>query len=87
MIYIEEGCNEQPLCPKYVQTHHKHSIEDIDQYWNEKIQNLGDLEIMKRDFKEPIDQGEGDILLVCRDMKNYILDWGRKLQLEMTKSK
>ena len=86
LICIEEGCNEQPLCPKCVPTHRKHTIEDMDQYWKDKIQHLGDMEIMKRELKEPIDQEEGNILLVCRDMKNYILDWGRKLQVEMTKS-
>ena len=40
LICTEEGCDEQPLCPKCVPNHNKHSIQDIDEYWKGKLQNI-----------------------------------------------
>ena len=89
LICTEAGCNLQPLCAMCVQNHFKHAIVSIDQYWKGKLQKIdfSDLEIeMKRDMKEPFGMEEGSILFACQDMKKFILDWGRKLEIDMTRS-
>ena len=86
LICIEEGCDEQPLCPKCVPTHHKHSIQDINEYWEGKLQNIGFGGELKGEMRELIDQKKNPILVTCAEMKKYILDWGRKLEMKISKS-
>ena len=86
LICIEEGCDEQPLCPKCVPTHHKHSIQDINEYWEGKLQNIDVGGELKGEMRELIDQKKNPILVTCAKMKKYILDWGRKLEMKISKS-
>ena len=89
LICTEAGCNFQPLCAMCVPNHSKHRIVNIDQYWKGKFQDIdfSDLEKeMKRDMKEPFGMEEGSVLFACQDMKKFILDWGRNLEIYITKS-
>ena len=86
LICIEEGCDEQPLCPKCVPTHHKHSIQDINEYWKGKLQNIDFDGELKGEMRELIDQKKSPILVTCAEMKKYILDWGGKLEMKISKS-
>ena len=89
LICTEAGCNFQPLCAMCVQNHFKHAIVSIDQYWKGKLQKIDfsylDKE-MKRDMKEPFGLEEGSILFACQDMKKFVLDWGRKLEINTSRS-
>ena len=89
LICTEVGCNFQRLCAMCVPNHSKHRIVNIDQYWKGKFQDLdfSDLEKeMKRDMKEPFGMKESSVLFACQDMKKFIFDWGRKLEIYITKS-
>ena len=89
LICTEAGCNFQPLCAMCVPNHSKHTIVNIDQYWKGKFQDIDfsylEKEI-KRDMKEPFGMEEGSVLFACQDMKKFILDWGRKLEIDINKS-
>ena len=89
LICTEAGCNFQPLCAMCVPNHSKHTIVNIDQYWKGKFQDIDFSYLekeMKRDMKEPFGMEEDSVLFACQDMKKFILDWGRKLEIYITKS-
>ena len=90
LICTETGCDLQPLCAMCVPNHFKHAIVDIEQYWKGKFQNIDFLdleeEMKKRNMEELFGMEEGSILFACQDMKKFILDWGRKFEIDMTKS-
>ena len=90
LICKEEGCNLQPLCPKCIPKHFKHAIVDIEVYWEEKLQNIDSANIegekLKEEMKDPNIQQKGNILITCGEMKKYILDWGRKLEIKISRS-
>ena len=72
-----------------IPNHSKHTIVNIDLYWKVKFLDIdfSDLEKeMKRDMKEPFGMEEGSVLFACQDMKKFIFDWGRKLEIYITKS-
>ena len=41
---------------------------------------------LKGEMRELIDQKKNPILVTCAEMKKYILDWGRKLEMKISKS-
>ena len=90
LICKEKGCNLQPLCPKCVPKHFKHVIVDIEEYWEEKLQNIDSADIegrkLKQEMKDPNIHQKDNILATCGDMKKYILHWGRMLESKITKS-
>ena len=90
LICKEEGCDLQPLCPMCIPEHFKHSIVNIEEYWEEKLQNIDSANIegeeLKEEMKDSNIQQKDNILTTCRDMKKYILDWGRKLEIKISRS-
>ena len=86
LICKEEGCNLQPLCPKCIPKHFKHAIVDIDEYWEEKLQSIDSANIegekLKEEMKDPNIQQKDNILV---EMKKYILDWGRILEIRISR--
>ena len=90
LICTERECNLQPLCPMCVPKHSQHIIQDIEEYWKEKLQNTDSADIeggkLKQEMKDPNIHQKDNILATCGDMKKYILDWGRMLESKITKS-
>ena len=89
-ICKEKGCNLQPLCPMCISKHIKHLIVNIEEYWEEKLQNIDyaniEGETLKEEMKDSNIQQKDNILITCGDMKKYILDWGRKLEIKISRS-
>ena len=86
LICTERECNLQPICPMCVPKHSRHIIQDIDEYWKEKLQNIDFDGELKGEMRELIDQKKSPILVTCAEMKKYILDWGGKLEMKISKS-
>ena len=90
LICKEKGCNLQTLCPKCIPQHFTHLIVNIEEYWEEKLQNIDSANIkgekLKKEMKDPNIHQKDNILTTCGEMKKYILDWGRKLEIRISKS-
>ena len=90
LICKEKGCNLQPLCPMCIPEHFKHAIVNIEVYWKKKLQNIDSTNIegekLKEEMKDPNIQQKDNILVTCLEMKKCILDWGRKLEMRISRS-
>ena len=90
LICQEKGCNLQPLCPMCIPEHFKHTIVNIEVYWEEKLQNIDSADIkgekVKEEMNDPNIQQKDNILTTCGEMKKCILDWGRKLEIKISRS-
>ena len=88
LICRERKCNNQKLCTKCLPQHKKHEIEDIDDYWKGKINNM-DFSALDKEVENKIRGGvkssqEGKSMAqMCEDIKRHILDWGRQLEVQV----
>ena len=89
LICTEADCKDQTLCLKCTPNHLKHGVMDIKQFWNRKLRNTdysNNEQSIRKSMKDPYNQEEGAILMMCMDIKTHILNWGRDLELQMNRS-
>ena len=90
LICTEPKCNGQRICNKCLPQHKKHDIEDIKDFWKGKIYNLNfselDQEIKMKIEKSGKTAQEGkSTFQMCQNIKKYILDWGKGLEMHVAR--
>ena len=90
LICTEPKCNGQRICNKCLPQHKKHDIEDIKDFWGGKIYNL-DFSELDQEIKMKIEKSgktaqEGkSTFQMCQNIKKYILDWGKGLEMHVAR--
>ena len=90
MICKDPKCNGERICTKCLPKHKKHDIEDIKDFWRGKIYNL-DFSELDQEIKMKIEKSgktaqEGNSTFqMCQNIKKYILDWGKGLEMHVAR--
>ena len=90
MICKDAKCNGQRICIKCLSQHQKHDTEEIKDFWRGKIYNLDFFELgqeikMKIEKSGKTAQEGKSTFQMCQNIKKYILDWGKGLEMHVAR--